>query len=200
MKGYSAIITCLLCFVMRCHRGWNCDYSVSLTTVQQNACAALNDVLHPSRGGQRSNLGHEQDWYNCLEVVGDVLEDCDDEEYEDGEFSPPDEPAATVQRRIADNPIQARILDLLISLYTHLPTGRDDKFFSPIIRFAVLSSLQRTGQWLPPRRITRILAILLFCGREVMMTLMHQRLLQDPTIRYSQCVIHTTAVNCVLSS
>jgi hypothetical protein len=178
---------------------------MGLTPVQQSACAALNDVLHPSRGGQRSgsessNLGQEQDWYNCLEVAGDVLEDCDDEEYEDGEFSSTDEPAATVQRQIADNPIQARILDLLISLYTHLPTGRDDKFFSPIIRFAVLSSLQRTGQWLPPRRITRILAVLLFCGREVLMTLMHQRLLQDPTTRYSQCVVHTNAMVCILSS
>jgi hypothetical protein len=149
----------------------------------------LEDALQPSRNGTRVNaepndLGSEQDWYGCVEVSGDEEDgEVEDGDGEDGEEPPTDEAAP---RQITENVLQAHILDLLISLYTQLPTGKDDKFFSPIVRFAVLASLQSSGAWLPPRRITQLLAILLFCGREVMMALMHQRLMEDPTIRYSR--------------
>src|SRR5208283_1316246 len=87
-----------------------------------------------------------------------------------------------------DNPIQRCVLQLLITLYTHLPTGRDDKFYSPILRFIVLSSLKKCGRWLPARQITQTFSALLFCGRLVMMLLMHREVLKDPSIRYAKFV------------
>jgi hypothetical protein len=165
---------------------------MELTTAQRSACRSLNDTL--SAGELGSSDSNEQDWYGCLgDGVSEEVED-DDDECEDDEISladeSVDESTPTARQQIAENPIQTAILELIISLYTQLPIGGDDKFFSPIIRFAVLASLQRTGQWLPPRRITHLLAVLLFCGREVIMALMHRRLLDDPTIRYSKCVPH----------
>src|SRR5262249_41926844 len=144
-------------------------------------------------GNTTNDLGGEQDLYSCLEVADkNVLEEAEDEECEDGECHLADESTAesvpSVRRQITDSATQAALLDLLVSLYTQLPIGGDDKFSSPVIRFTVLASLRQTGQWLSPRRITHLLAVLLFCGREVLMALMHQRLLDDPTIRYSKCI------------
>lgn len=166
---------------------------MELTTKQQEACKALYDALRGYKlSGNVSGSSGEEDWHIGLDISDDDLfgEDTDDEESEDDEVSPTDqpedEPAPDVGQRIAESPIQAAILGLLIALYTQLPSGRQDKFFSPILRFAVLASLRSTGEWLPPRRITQLLAVLLFCGREVVMALMHQRLLDDPSIRYSK--------------
>ena len=168
---------------------------MSLTDAQRSACMSLDDALQCSRSGssvdtESSDPTNEQDWYSCLEVTSDEREDSDVEEYEDGNTSLTDEPAPPpAHRQIANSPLQFRILNLLISLFTQLPTGNDDKFFSPILRFAVLASLQSSGKWLPPRQITHPLAVLLFCGQEVMMALMHQRLVEDSTIRYSKYVV-----------
>jgi hypothetical protein len=68
----------------------------------------------------------------------------------------------------------------------HLPSGKDDKFFFPVIWFLVLFCFRKSSQWLPPWCITHVFAVLLFCGREVMMALMHHKLLKDPNMRYSQ--------------
>jgi hypothetical protein len=171
---------------------------MGLTPAQQRACKSLDAILRTV--GRKDNesdiLACEQEWYSRLEVADERALRDDDEEYEDddGEYclgdESTDECAPPEWQQIADNPTEVGILELLVSLYTQLPTGEDDKFFSPIIRFAVLSSLRQTGQWLPPRRITHLLAVLLFCGREVLMAIMHQCLLDDPTIRYSKYILH----------
>jgi hypothetical protein len=201
MKGYSVIVGCLICFILRRHEGWKHNYVMGLTNAQQNACVSLFNLLQASSNSRQfrhDDLGDsagEEHWYSRIQPVGDVSEDPDDDIYEEGESSATDdnlhaESGETSWHEIAENPIQAGILDLLKSLYTQLPTGNDDKFFSPILRFAVLACLQKNGQWLPPRRITHVLAVLLFCGRLVMMALMHHRLLQDPSIRYSGYVMY----------
>ena len=200
MKSYSVIVTCLVSFTMRCYRGWESGYTMTLNDTQRTACKFLEDELRRShsRTGVDAELHDptdEQDWYSCVQVAGqDEHEDSDIDEYEDDGASHKDEPTAMAHHKITDNSLQSCILDLLVSLYTQLPTGNDDKFFSPILRFAVLASLQSSGKWLEPRRITHILAVLLFCGREVMMALMHQQLVHDPTIRYSKCVVHLLCI------
>jgi hypothetical protein len=194
MKGYSLVVSRLICFVMRCHQGWECKYDMKLTRAQEGACESLRDVLASARDGGGDDEGgsaDEEDWYHYLELSGDSLEDPDNEVYEEMEESNADDTGlarseVVAWRRLTDNPIQVCVLDLLVSLYTQLPTGNDDKFFSPILRFIVLFSLKKNGQWLPPRRITRLIAVILFCGREVMMAMMHRRLVEDPTIRYSK--------------
>jgi hypothetical protein len=167
---------------------------MDLTTAQREACKALYDALCSERlnSDESGDVAGERDWYSCLEISDDDLfeETTDDEESEGDEVSPTDqledESAPDEGQSITETPVQAAILGLLIALYTQLPSGREDKFFSPILRFVVLASLRSTGEWLPPRRITYLLAVLLFCGREVMMALMHQRLQDDPSIRYSK--------------
>lgn len=103
-------------------------------------------------------------------------EDAPEEELENKE----------VRLHIPENSAQRCILDLLVSLFTHLPSGTDDKFYSPIIRFLVLFSFKKNGQWLPGRRISQVFAALLFCGREVMMALMHDEVNQTQSLRYSE--------------
>lgn len=198
MKNYSLVILNLVSFVMRCHRGWSCDYRMSLTATQQTACQSLNTLLQSCHGVPRppetelkEEIVKEQDPHYYLDACHDLSEESDNEADEDevpptdNLFAQPSE-ASSSWNQIAENPVQTCILELLIALYCQLPTGTDDKFFSPILRFAVLFSLKRSGQWLPPSRITHILAVLLFCGREVMMALMHRRLVEDPRMRYSE--------------
>jgi hypothetical protein len=191
LKRYSMVITSLLCFVLRRHLGWNSKYAMDLTPEQRHACEGLNKVLRAggSGGDALSSTAGEQDWNNCL-GDDDVCEEAfDEDDCDGGNFSLAEsehEPTLHQSHKVAENPIQMAILDLLISLYKQLPSGREEKFYSPIICFAVVASLRPNGQWLAPRRITHLFAILLFCGREVMMALMHQRVLSDPTLRYSK--------------
>lgn len=112
------------------------------------------------------------------------LDGLDDEEYEDLDENEPEHMAH--QSDLTENRVQRCVLDLLVSLFTHLPSGSDDKFYSPILRFVVLSSLRKNGQWLAGRRITQLFAALLFCGREVMMALMHDEVVQSSSLRYSE--------------
>src|SRR5262249_510949 len=89
---------------------------------------------------------------------------------------------------VATNSIQERLLDVFLSLYTHLPTGRTDQFYSPIVRFIILHSLMKDGSWIPARRITHVISALLFSGRLVMMVLMHREVVRNPDVRYAQYV------------
>jgi hypothetical protein len=171
---------------------------MELTAVQKSACESLHGALRGSqlKGDEnRDSSASEQDWYSYLELGADPLEDSDDEVYEEVESLPYDSKSVdTASDPIAGNPIQVQILNLLVSLYTQLPNSNDDKFFSPILQFAILFSLQKNGQWLPPGRITHIFAVLLFCGREVMMALMHRDLLEHPTLRYSKYVMFSICI------
>ena len=124
----------------------------------------------------------EADIWSLLEddinaVIEDrEIDDSDDEAREDvAEYE------TEVGSLIAQNSVQSCNLNLLVSLFTHLPSSTDDKFYSPIIRFHVLHSLQN-GQWLPGRRITQVFAALLFCGREITMALMRDQV----NMRYSR--------------
>jgi hypothetical protein len=209
LKRYGLVVACLIAFVVRCHEGWSCAYPMRLTPSQASACQALCDDLAGKSHTSNGNAQHifEGDWQNHLEhdAKDDVLEgsdedasnhdddDDDDDECADAyslleEKVNPDEFNATEMVPITTSPLQLRILQVLTSLYTHLPNGNDDKFYSPVLRFVVLFSLKKTGQWLPPRQITRVISVLLFCGRIVMMALMHRKLIENPRVRYSQYV------------
>lgn len=162
---------------------------MKLTTAQEEACRRLSGVVSEARSGDS-----EEDLWSLLESdahggpEGDEFAGGDDEEYEDLPEEDGDE-CAKVQLCIVENSTQRYILDLLVALFTHLPSGEDDKFYSPIHRFLVLSSLKGNGQWLPGRRITQTFAALLFGGREVMMALMHQEVMRSPSLRYSEYVL-----------
>jgi hypothetical protein len=164
---------------------------MKLTTAQEEACRRLGGVVSEARRGY-----FEEDLWSLLESdahggpEGDEFAGGDDEEYEDLLEEEGDE-CAKPQPCIVENSTQRYILDLLVALFTHLPSGMDDKFYSPIHRFLVLSSLKGNGQWLPGRRITQIFAALLFCGREVMMALMHEEIMRSPGLRYSGYVLLT---------
>jgi len=172
---------------------------MKLTRLQADACQALQEELTASSGSLASGDDvtsqlDDVDWQSYLENCTDLSEDSDDEMFEGEDVNLQEEEHMSFNNGlqevswdfIAETPVQARILDLLIALYTHLPIGSDDKFFSPILRFLVLLSRKKTGQWALPRRITQFFAVLLFCGREVMMALMHREVLADRKIRYSQ--------------
>jgi len=155
---------------------------MELTPLQVKACQSLKEAL----AGPPS--GFEDD--TCVFLEADVelddneLEDLDDEEYEKL-----DEDVQESEEALPDfihNPLQRCILSLLVELFSHLPTGMKDKFCSPVIRFLVLYSFKQNRQWLSGRRITQLFSALLFCGRQVMMTLLHAEVAKRPSLRYSE--------------
>jgi len=172
LKKYGLVITCLISFIFWCFEGWECGYSMELTSGQKEGCPRLKDILVELWTSDiQEVIGPEDDWFS-----DDKLEDLEDSDGED-ECLELDKGKSTETQssppNLVENSVQRCILDLLISLFTHLPSGSDDKFYSPIHRFLVLFSLKANGQWLAGRRITQLFAALLFCGRQVIMALMH---------------------------
>ena len=157
---------------------------MELTPGQKEACKRLKDILVelPASGVQEV-IGPDDDLFDDNES-----EDLEDLEGEDESLELEDNKSTETQSspsNIAENSVQRCILDLLISLFTHLPSGSDGKFYSPIHRFLVLFSLKANGQWLAGRRITQLFAALLFCGRQVIMALMHHHVIESD-LRYSE--------------
>lgn len=186
LKKYGLVVTCLLCFVFRCFQGWQSSYEMELTPLQKKACQSLQDALAAQ---QRADEPEDALWSltegdTFASFKDNGLEDLDEEEHEDLDENEPE--CMEHQSDLTENHVQRCILDLLVSLFTHLPLGSDDKFYSPILRFVVLSSLGKNGQWLAGRRITQLFAALLFCGREVMMALMHNEVVRSSSLRYSE--------------
>lgn len=156
---------------------------MELTPGQKEACKRLKDILVelPASGIQEV-AGPDNDFFkdNELEDLED-LEGEDEERLEDGKSTE----TQSSPLNFIENSVQQCVLDLLISLFTHLPSGSDNKFYSPIQQFLVLFSLKANGQWLTGRRITQLFAALLFCGRQVVMALMHHHVIEND-IRYSE--------------
>jgi hypothetical protein len=155
---------------------------MQLTRGQKEACKRLKDVLVKLPVNDvEDDIGLDDDWFD------DEMEDSDEED-EDTELENDEGMEAQpglARPSLVENAVQRCVLDLLVSLFTHLPSGSDDKFYSPLYRFLVLFSLRKNGQWLAGRRITQLFAALLFCGREVIMALMHQQVVENPCLRYS---------------
>jgi hypothetical protein len=157
---------------------------MDLTPGQKEACKRLKEILGelPASSVQEV-IGHDADLFD-----DDELEDLEDLEAEDEILEFEEDKTTETQAspsNLVENSVQRCILDLLISLFTHLPSGSDDKFYSPIHRFLVLFSLKENGQWLAGRRITQLFAALLFCGRQVVMVLMHHHVIERG-LRYSE--------------
>jgi hypothetical protein len=174
---------------------------MQLSDNQAEACQALLDELRDDSTHQPTDRrwlasSIDEDWQDYLESCTELSETSDEEMFEDsGDDEVPSRQGLSLVSWdfVASTPLQIRILELLIALYTHLPIGGDNKFYTPILRFVTLLSRKKNGQWVSPRRITQFLAILLFCGRLVMMALMHRAVLVDPEIRYSRCVMSILA-------
>ena len=185
LKKYGLIVTCLLCFVFRCFEGWDCGYSMELTSEQKRTCQKLKDVLveMPAVNDGEDDIEFDNDAFDA-ELEMEDFNDEDEDEDEDLELERVD----GVERHssLVENRVQRCTLQLLISLFTHLPSGADGKFYTPIYRFLVLFSLKKSGQWLAGRRITQLFAAVLFCGRQVIMALMHQHVTESSGLRYSE--------------
>lgn len=157
---------------------------MDLTPGQKEACKHLKDILVelPASSVQEV-IGPDADLFD-----DDDLEDLEDLEGEDESLEFEEGKSTETQAspsNLVENSVQRCILDLLISLFTHLPSGSDGKFYSPIHRFLVLFSLKADGQWLAGRRITQLFAALLFCGRQVIMALMQHHVIESG-LRYSE--------------
>jgi hypothetical protein len=193
LSRYARVVTCLISFIVGCYRGSGSKYTMRLTQDQSDACRALLRYLRKDEtchSGPATELNYGAEDSN----LEDPLEDSDDETYDDAHsFFDDDSQISAVAHKISDNPIQTCLLNLLLSLYTHLPTGQDGKFYSPILRFIVLYSIKKNGKWLNANQITQIFAALLFCGRLLMMVLMHRHVVKHPGIRYSAYVIFINA-------
>lgn len=157
---------------------------MTLTASQKEACQQLKDCLAEHLNEFKDDTHLPLDSDACTEFEDSELEDLDDEEYESLEES-----MAECMETLPDlvtTVLQRRILNLLVTLFTHLPSGGDDKFYSPIFRFLILYSLKKDGQWLAGRRITQLFSALLFCGREVMMAVLRDDVYQSADLRFSE--------------
>ena len=198
LKKYGLIVTCLLCFVFRCFEGWDCGYSMELTPGQKQACQNLKDVLvEMPANDDEDDIVFDYDALDDIELEPEDFDDDGEGEGEDEGLELERGAGMEWQSSLDENPVKRCVLDLLISLFTHLPSGADRKFYTPIYRFLVLFSLKKSGQWLAGRHITQLFAAVLFCGRQVMMAMMHQRVIEGSDLRYSECVSDHGA--CLLS-
>ena len=157
---------------------------MQLTPEQKQACQNFKDVLAEMPANDvEDDIVFDHD---ALDDDTELeLEDFDDEDFDEGlELERGD--GIEMHSTLVENPVQRCVLDLLISLFTHLPSGTDGKFYTPIYRFLVLFSLKKSGQWLAGRRITQLFAAVLFCGRQIVMALMHQLVIQSSGLRYSE--------------
>jgi hypothetical protein len=176
-----------------------------LTTVQHEASQGLLDDLDSPEilgcsdaGNLFHNLQHdevEDTWPDQ-----DLVMDPDDDILEDSNTLLEDEDSflaanAGESRSLTANAIQKSILQLLLSLYTHLPTQHDGKFYSPILRFIVLMSLKKDGTWLLSRQITQIMSVLLFTGRLLMMVIMHREVVRCPDTRFARFDYHSAVAS-----
>jgi len=157
---------------------------MKLTASQEEACQRLKDFVTEHQNDFKDDPRLVVDRDACTEFDDDEIDDLDDEEYESLEGSMAE--SMETLPYIATTAIQRHILSLLVSLFTHLPLGGDDKFYSPIFRFLVLYSLKKDGQWLAGRRITQLFSALLFCGREVMMAVLQGEVNQLSGLRFSE--------------
>jgi hypothetical protein len=145
---------------------------MKLTEHQAEACQALLKALsvtdnHESNWMEDVDVkffDHDQDDFQSEELFDNPDDEVNDNACslfsDDTPFLLTPNPAG----ELAENTIQKCLLELLLSLFTHLPTGREDKFWSPILRFIVLYSIKKDGRWLDARQITQVFAALLFCG------------------------------------
>jgi hypothetical protein len=133
------------------------------------------------------DIEFDNDVFDDIELEPEDFDDEDeDEDGEDEQLELEKNGDMEMQVTLVESPVQRCVLNLLISLFTHLPSGADGKFYTPIYRFLVLFSLKKSGQWLAGRRITQLFAALLFCGRQVIMALMHQHVIGSSGLRYSE--------------
>jgi hypothetical protein len=157
---------------------------MKLTASQEEACRRLKDCLTDHQNEFKDDTHSFIDRDAITEFDDDEIDDPDDEEYESLEESMAE--CMDTLPDLVTTALQHCILNLLVALFTHLPSGRDDKFYSPIYRFLILYSLKKDGQWLAGRRITQLFSALLFCGREVMMAFLHNDVSQSPGLRFSE--------------
>ena len=155
---------------------------MKLTPSQDEACRLLKEALAEPSSGSKDEMFTFLDV--DVELDENELDDEDDEEYENLEED--EREIEDVLPNFLHNPLQRCILNLLVELFSHLPSGTDDKFYSPVIRFLVLYSCKPNGQWLSGCRITQLFAALLFCGRQIMMTILHAEVVKCPSLRYSE--------------
>ena len=156
-----------------------------LMATQQQVCQALNNVL----GGPRATkvednmwMFTEDDWHVEFED-GEV--DLDNKEYDKGYLEDHNWECVVSQQEFVKGPVQHWVLDLLVSLFMHLPSGADNKLYSPILQFLILCLLKKIGEWLAGHRITQLFTALLFCSQEMMMALMHGEVLEQSDLHYS---------------
>jgi len=113
---------------------------MELTPGQKEACKRLKDTLAElPTGGVHEVIMLDDDLFDDSEL--EDLEDLEGEdeilELEEGKcMETPPSPS-----NLVENSVQRCILDLLISLFTHLPSG-SDKFYSPIHRWSRPRSLE----------------------------------------------------------
>ncbi|KAF9490699.1 hypothetical protein BDN71DRAFT_1511033 [Pleurotus eryngii] len=121
-----------------------------------------------------------EDNFTCSQVI------AIDEENSERSESQAQECASTGSLRDLEyaSDLHEKILETLIPLYCHLPGPGDTKFYSSILWLIILKSLKPNREWLPTRRITQLIAALLFTGRLVVMALMCRGL--GVKSRYSQ--------------
>ena len=98
-------------------------------------------------------------WPSASEVAADHTVDVVEDRYPYGMSETREVPTF-------EDDTQESLLELLQLLYgQNLNDGVDDPFRSVFIRYIVLSSLQKRGQWRPASVITQVIAAILFAGR-----------------------------------
>jgi hypothetical protein len=138
-------------------------YSMKLTAEQHEYASTLKALL---------NIDVVQGEYTDLDEVDfedDAIHDDSDPLDDDSPVEPhaPADPVPTsaVQDPIKENEIQSAIFNLTCSLFTQKQGPNEDKFYSPVIRYLILSSVRSGAAWIKASQIRQTQSALLCAGR-----------------------------------
>ena len=141
LKKYGLVVMCLLSFVLQCFEGWESNYTMKLTSVQETACGNLLATITAALNASNDlSLPTDGDMDSDVVLDSSDVEDLEDKEYEDLEeneqesiqVAENEQEGIQVQPGVLESPVQCHILELLVSLFTHLSSGMDNKFYTPI--------------------------------------------------------------------
>jgi hypothetical protein len=163
LKRYACHLTRLLKIVLMSVEGKTGSYAVPLNQDQRQASLGLLELLRlPGVAGQTDGFHSERNFDDEDDLDDDApLAECVDLE---------------APEVLCEVPVEhERIQGLLFSLYSQIAGPDEDKFCSPVVRYAVISSIRFGGRWIKGSLITQTNSALLFMGRLAMFQLMHTR-------------------------
>jgi hypothetical protein len=192
-RNYSHRLAAALALVVRNHANPCPDYTFNVPESISKACQELLEAFKCV--GDQETVGEEDELPPTLEqnLEDEEFAEHNDQDDSDAPLHLPADSTYSTPYGGAEtrNPphfcpiIQPKLHNLLVQLYTQVPGSvSSGPFFNPLIRYLVLSSIEKQGKWSSSSAITQRIAALLFTGRLTLYSLMEEQLIKNGSVQY----------------